>query len=1304
MMNRPQYFAGFLWALALSFSVSAEISSLQVFALSEIDEGGATHAVIWRGDGPVNLRVRSIGLPDRIVVERAIEDRVTLLRLSGVPGTVRFEIFDQDLNRLAEQQAEPFPFGWQPDASGIGPDRPISSAVIYQDELIVGGQFTAVGEFASLGLARFDGYRWLPFGDERGSGLNIGTGVVPVDIRALAVFNGDLHAAGFLRSAGGQDVGFVARHDGSDWHPLGPAQGNGVNGPVWALLATEERLYVAGDFSQAGAISAPYLAAWDGKQWSSVVSSISTVGVFPPVRALAEFHGDLYVGGAFSEINGVATNNLARFDGSQWHPLEADVSDGVNSQVNTMLAFDDHLIVAGRFSQAGDEPANRIAAWDGQAWGGPAVGANAFDGEVLSLAILDERLAAAGEFTDQLAFFNPAGGWKPPLDLFGSRIPRSATDFIVSYDNRLFLSGTPPGVLPAGESVVDWYHPRGFWAVAGERFETRFVDTLSNMPRGFFAYRDTLLIGGGRMWAENQPGSVIFSSWDGQTWRGSDFMSDDETFTAGGPFYEFLGELYMVGNFTSVNGQIFNSIARFDGEEWHPLPGEAGVGLLITADLPGNVVAMTEYQGDLIIGGRFNQAGGQPAAGLARWDGETLRPFSTDLTTKPGGTVMSLAVVDGILYAAGNIGWSAQDQVNLARFDGQTWLPGPDSTEPRPNTTVRQLVPFNGEVILAGLFTTIGGEPFPSIARFDGQQYQSLNRLVNPPGGLNALTGWLDDGDRVLLAGTFALDDGTHEPMVIAWDGQTLGDPLPDIPLLVEDSSQATPGLLTRMGDQIVSMTNFRVGPSNSIHYEGTVFDGNEWRLLRQPDAMPPPAVNLSVPTVINAAEWFGDGVMLGGDFSRDRAHLADYLVGFDGESWQSLAPEQSPNGEVLALRKHAGWLYVGGRFSHIGEQPMPYLARWDGQQWEGIAGLNDVVWEIEFHQGDLYVGGQFTEADGAAVNRVARHDGQQWHALTAPGQSPGVSCEGGCADPVVWALKSIDTDLVVGGRFVEAGNTRSGGVARWDGQTWFAPWTEDQRPFGEVRAFDQVDGQLLVASTGVAAPNSIESFPDLMRWTGQAWEELGGFSDVGRTLGGVLAMRRIDEAIWIGEGARFNFTWGSELRRWEDGRWTNFMAPSDNLAQRFQVPPRIRAIVPWDNGVAIAGEWAGVGGVGSRAFSRWFPEPAQIRIESLSAPLIPSGESVTVVAVVEGEVRRPRGGVVVIESDNGASCEADSPEPFGFNRQRFHCELSLEGNGQVMLSARFVASRTHDKTVSEPARILVGVAAELFQDRFQGP
>ncbi|TVR96906.1 MAG: hypothetical protein EA418_04445 [Wenzhouxiangellaceae bacterium] len=1297
----PPWLIPVLLGLILSQSGMAEETLLHAFALNEIDEGGATHAVVWRGERPAQLQVRIQGLPDRIVEHRVIDDRVTLLSLSRVPSSVHFDVRDENDGLLATTQARAMPFGWQPDVPGVGPDRPIGAAVIYRDELVVGGYFSAVGGFASMALARFDGYRWLPFGDDQGSGLNLGATSAQVFVNDLAVFQGDLYVAGSFGEAGDTPVFNIARFDGSGWHAVGET---GNIEWIEGLLATEDRLYVTGSFSAIGGQTSRRIAAWDGKTWIGInPQPLSPDAPQPSIHAMAKFNGELIVGGQIAEIGGVAVNNLARFDGSQWHPLDNGTTDGVNGIVRALQVFQDHLIVAGGFSEAGGEPANRIAAWNGEAWGGLAVANNGFDGPILTLALFNGQVAAGGEFSGGLSFFGGHGSWTQAIDLFNVRVIQDV-GFLTALDHLLVVSGTSILDTPTvGQAAVYLYHPSGFWTAAGERFQRRLFDFVSGFPVSFFGFGNTLLAGGFRMWAPNVKDAAVYSYWDGESWRGADFIPDP-SFTRAHQFIEFQDELYLAGSFLTVNDQTFNGIARFDGENWQPLPGPAGIGLERDSPAPTPTLSMIEYQGQLVIGGPFDRAGGLPADGLARWDGETLRPFDAALDGKPSGLIRTMAVVGDTLYLGGSLQWSSDDRIFLAGFNGEEWLPRPGSDGPRLNNSVLRMTEFKGELVLTGFFSRVDDEYVGSAVRFDGTEFLRFPGVPSEAptqgqGGIS-FSDFIADGDDLVIAGLMSLDDGPYEYQIIRWDGENWGERLPDIAPVFSDRVWSGARWLTRLNGQLHALASFeRDGIINFA--EVFAFDGEAWHpIIPPPEQLPTSA--WSVPARINSAAWLDDQLMLGGEFSRSQGHLADYLIAFDGQHWTPMPPEDSPNGEILVLMPHEGWLYVGGRFTQIGDDSMPYLARWNGQQWEGIDGLNGPVHAIEIHQGEIYAGGEFSQASATQVNFLARHDGQQWHPLTASGQSPGVNCGNVCSDPQVWALKSLGDELAVGGRFVEAGNTPTGGVARWNGEGWIAPWQGgDLRPVGEVRGFESFDDHLMVASTGVSSPNFQRAFPNLMFWSGSDWETLPGFNDVDRPPGGLGAIKRLGDELWVGETYQGFLNRGTELRRNEEGHWANFAAPSDGLLRGANQIPRTRTIVPWDNGVAIAGEWFTVGRLGSHSFSRWLPEPAEVRIDSLSAALIPGGGSVSVVVAVDGEVRRPRGGVVIIESENGERCETAHSAKLGSSVRVFECELTLEGSGAVKLSARYLASPSHETSQSAPARILVGVAAELFQDRF---
>jgi hypothetical protein len=161
------------------------------------------------------------------------------------------------------------------------------------------------------------------FGDPARGGHGMAAAVNAVAVHPLT---GDLYAAGNFWNAGSVQVNYIARWDGSQWHPLG----GGVNDQVNAIVITPDgMLYVGGRFTQAvqpggSVLPVSHIAMWDGGQWSPIGQ-----GVDGRVNALAldNQSGDIYIGGdSFS--NGINTDGtsvysakIIRWDGGQWQPL-----------------------------------------------------------------------------------------------------------------------------------------------------------------------------------------------------------------------------------------------------------------------------------------------------------------------------------------------------------------------------------------------------------------------------------------------------------------------------------------------------------------------------------------------------------------------------------------------------------------------------------------------------------------------------------------------------------------------------------------------------------------------------------------------------------------------------------------------------------------------------------------------------------------------------------------------------------------------------------------------------------------------
>ncbi len=83
--------------------------------------------------------------------------------------------------------------------------------------------------------------------------------------------------------------------------------------------------------------------------------------------------------------------------------------------------------------------------------------------------------------------------------------------------------------------------------------------------------------------------------------------------------------LYVGGQFTFAGEVAANNIARWDGTTWSPL----GNGM------NDWVIALTEYNGELIAGGGFTTAGGTPANRIARWDGTVWTALGSGMSGCP---------------------------------------------------------------------------------------------------------------------------------------------------------------------------------------------------------------------------------------------------------------------------------------------------------------------------------------------------------------------------------------------------------------------------------------------------------------------------------------------------------------------------------------------------------------------------------------------------------------------------------------------------------------------------------------------
>lgn len=243
----------------------------------------------------------------------------------------------------------------------------------YQGDLVMGGCFEKSGTATLNNTGRWNGSKWVA----------LGGGVLPsgcfstVDdfysgqgVQTLLPMGSDLYAGGSFSGAGSPGDN-LARWNGAAWSEVG----GGTNGTVTDLAVSGSNLYAAGIFTRVNnnAMVVKRIARWNGAMWDNLGGGMDGgTPQYEGVYALAILGGSLYAAGDFTTAGGVAANNIARWDGSNWHPL----GDGVDGAVFDLEVVGTDLYVTGRFTEADGESARGIAKWDGFAWTALGYGLN----------------------------------------------------------------------------------------------------------------------------------------------------------------------------------------------------------------------------------------------------------------------------------------------------------------------------------------------------------------------------------------------------------------------------------------------------------------------------------------------------------------------------------------------------------------------------------------------------------------------------------------------------------------------------------------------------------------------------------------------------------------------------------------------------------------------------------------------------------------------------------------------------------------------------------------------------------------
>lgn len=678
---------------------------------------------------------------------------------------------------------------------------------------------------------------------------------------AVSTHNGRIYVSGFGSST---NVSLEV-WDGAQWSAMSQFYGSGGTA-VYDLKFVGDTLYAAGIFTNVDGVAANGLAKWDGQTWSSI-------GFNGAAYSLAVDGGNLYVGGYFTNAGGVAMMNIGRWDGSLWTSLGNGLGN-TNGIVYAMAATNGIVYAGGFFTNSGPSSiSSNVACWNGATWTALGGGLGSI---VYTLALNGSDLDAGGLFgTSGVAQWDGTS-WSNLGSGFNAGVLN-----IAIFNNLVCVAGSFTNIGGIAASCFATWNGSS-WAAAGAGLSAaglRICSTGTNVYIG-----GNFLLAGGLL-------ADAFASWDGAKW--SSVGTPGRMNGVASAVRAIAGDgtnLYIGGLLTSFSQTNANFVARFDGANWYSLgTGLSGSSTPTVTSPTINAIAIDGN--NVYVGGSFTSAGGVGVQNIARWDGTNWYGMGS-----PGGLVYSITARTNGVYAAGSAyGLSGYADPFFSRWDGTNWQ---DALNFNTNDT---------------FFQTYINDNVPGM---DTAAFQDTNIYVG--GHFNNI--WHDP----------TLTYGTNSQNILRFDGTYV--------------RIVGTGLNSNVVTMAVLGTNLYVGGPFTNAGGITVsciarWDGNNWFDV---------GGGVVGRGTISTLATVGNYLYAGGTFTNMGGVPANHIAKWDGTNWSALGNGtlySSTSGTVSAVAASGSDLYAGGTFRTAGDKASYFLGHWNDQLNFDVPRLINPAW-----------------------------------------------------------------------------------------------------------------------------------------------------------------------------------------------------------------------------------------------------------------------------------------------------------------------------------------------------------------------
>lgn len=523
-----------------------------------------------------------------------------------------------------------------------------------------------------------------------------------------------------------------------------------ADGPVFSVINTNGKIYLAGNFSVIG------FGAAGGTTLDTATGApdLEMPGVTGSINAVvSDGAGGWFIGGAFTAVGGSPRGNLAHIRSDR---TVTTFNPNVSGPVQSLALAGNALYVGGTFTRlgVGSTAAVRTNFAAVNAANGAVLGlAPNPTGPVTAIAVFGSRLFIGGAFTQisgesrtNLAAIDAVSGavteWDPR--------PSGRVNSLQYAENELLVGGSFASISGVARQNLARVDP--------------FTDTVSDWAPNPDGPVNAVLRAGTRIYVGGS-----FTNISGQPRRG--FSSLDPVTAANGFDFGMDGDARTIvsnGSRVYIGGQF----SQFGG---NPRANAAAIELVNdnlsatwSSEIGGAINAMAATTNLVYVGGVFNSIGGERRSGLAALDEFTgqILPWNPNLrsegTNESAGQVFSMIYSEQRIYAGGEFTKAGGvARTNLVAIDATTGEVLPWA--PNPNGSVEVVQVAGTRLFLGGTFQNVGGLSRTNLAAVDLNSGAVSDWSPNPDGTVFALA----PSEQVMyVGGRFSLLSGRRRSNV----------------------------------------------------------------------------------------------------------------------------------------------------------------------------------------------------------------------------------------------------------------------------------------------------------------------------------------------------------------------------------------------------------------------------------------------------------------------------------------------------------------------------------------------------------